>query len=63
MAKSETTIDYEMADYVYHDKKKYPHISSSDVKTVYSKSLLHCVGQEYKESPALEMGKAVHSLY
>ena len=58
----ETTIDYEMADYVYHDKKKYPHISSSDVKTVYSKSLLHWVGQEYKESPALEMGKAVHSL-
>ena len=62
MGKWETTIDYEMADYVYHDKKKYPHISSSDVKTVYSKSLLHWVGQEYKESPALEMGKAVHSL-
>ena len=62
MGKWETTIDYEMADYVYHDKKKYPHISSSDVKTVYSKSLLHWVGQEYKESPVLEMGKAVHSL-
>ena len=57
-----TNIDYEMPDYVYHDKKKHPHISSSDIKTVYSKSLLHWVGQEHKESPALEMGKAVHSL-
>ena len=57
-----TNIDYEMPDYEYHDKKKHPHISSSDVKTVYGKSLLHWVGQEYKESPTLEMGKAVHSL-
>lgn len=62
MGKSETNIDYEMPDYEYHDKKKHPHISSSDVKTVYGKSLLHWVGQEYKESPTLEMGKAVHSL-
>jgi len=62
MGKWETTIDYEMADYVYHDKKKHPHISSSDVKTVYGKSLMHWAGQEYKESPVLEMGKAVHSL-
>tara|TARA_R100001463_G_scaffold83353_2_gene137913 strand:+ start:1577 stop:2407 length:831 start_codon:yes stop_codon:yes gene_type:complete len=57
-----TNIDYEMPDYEYHDKEKHPHISSSDVKTVYGKSLLHWVGQEYKESPTLEMGKAVHSL-
>ena len=57
-----TNIDYEMPDYEYHDKKKHPHISSSDVKTVYGKSLLHWVGQEYKVSPTLEMGKAVHSL-
>ena len=57
-----TNIDYEMPDYEYHDKKKHPHISSSDVKTVYGKSLLHWAGQEYKESPTLEMGKAVHSL-
>ena len=57
-----TNIDYEMPDYEYHDKKKHPHISSSDVKTVYGKSLLHWVGQEYKESPTLERGKAVHSL-
>lgn len=57
-----TNIDYEMPDYEYHNKKKHPHISSSDVKTVYGKSLLHWVGQEYKESPTLEMGKAVHSL-
>lgn len=55
-------IDYEMPDYEYHDKEKHPHISSSDVKTVYGKSLLHWSGQEYKESPTLEMGKAVHSL-
>ena len=57
-----THIDYEMPDYEYHDKEKHPHISSSDVKTVYGKSLLHWSGQEYKESPTLEMGKAVHSL-
>ena len=34
MAKWETSIDYEMSDDVYHDKKKHQHISSSDVKTV-----------------------------
>ena len=62
MGKWDTSIDYEMSDDVYHDKKKHPHISSSDVKTVYSKSLMHWAGQEYKESPVLEMGKAVHSL-
>jgi len=57
-----TTIDYEMPDYEYHNKELHPHISSSDVKTVYGKSLLHWAGQEYKESPVFDMGKAVHSL-
>lgn len=63
MGKWETSIDYEMSDDVYHDKKKHPHISSSDVKTVYGKSLLHWVGQEYKESSTLEKGKAVHAIF
>ena len=58
-----TNIDYEMPDYEYHDKEKHPHISSSDVKTVYGKSLLHWVGQEFKESLALEKGKAVHAIF
>ena len=58
-----TNIDYEMPDYEYHDKEKHPHISSSDVKTVYGKSLLHWVGQELKESATLEKGKAVHAIF
>jgi len=58
-----TNIDYEMPDYEYHDKEKHPHISSSDVKIVYGKSLLHWVGQELKESATLEKGKAVHAIF
>ena len=50
-----THIDYEMPDYDYHDKSKNPHISSSDVKTVLSKSLLHWIGQERKESNAFDI--------
>jgi hypothetical protein len=57
-----TKIDYSMPDYEYHNKELHPHISSSDVKTVYGKSLLHWAGQEYRESPVFDMGKAVHSL-
>jgi hypothetical protein len=57
-----TKIDYSMPDYEYHNRELHPHISSSDVKTVYGKSLLHWAGQEYRESPVLDMGKAVHSL-
>ena len=57
-----THIDYEMPDYMYHDKEIHLHISSSDVKTVLSKSLLHWVGQERKETIAFDIGKAVHAL-
>ena len=45
-----------------NDKEIHPHISSSDVKTVLSKSLLHWVGQERKETIAFDIGKAVHAL-
>jgi hypothetical protein len=57
-----TQIEYNLPDYEYHDKEIFPHISSSDVKTVLSKSLLHWAGQERKESIAFDIGKAVHAL-
>ena len=57
-----TQIEYNLPDYDYHDKEIFPHISSSDVKTVLSKSLLHWAGQERKESIAFDIGKAVHAL-
>jgi hypothetical protein len=57
-----TQIEYNLPDYEYHDKEIHPHISSSDVKTVLSKSLLHWMGQERKESIAFDIGKAVHAL-
>jgi hypothetical protein len=57
-----TQIEYNLPDYDYHDKEIFPHISSSDVKTVLSKSLLHWAGQERKESIAFDIGKAVHAM-
>ncbi len=45
-----TQIEYNLPDYEYHDKEIHPHISSSDVKTVLSNSLLNWICKEDKES-------------
>lgn len=44
-------------DYHNHDA-----ISSTDVKTVYSKSLAHWKAKTYKSTPAFDTGTAVHAM-
>ena len=60
-----THIDYTMSNADYHDKEKHPHISSSDVKAVHKKSLLHWALEQNMprtESKAMLMGSAVHGM-
>ena len=45
-----------------HDYHALPSISSTAVKTVAKQSVAHWLGQERKETPAMQMGSAVHSL-
>ena len=48
-----------MSNAAYHE---HPAISSSDVKAVASTSLLHWKNKVWKDSPAFQLGTAVHSL-
>lgn len=53
------TIDKNMSNEDYH---AHPSISSTDVKMVAKTSLAHWKHKQFKESPALHMGSAVHAL-
>ena len=49
----------DMSNSEYH---AHPAISSSAVKTVAKSTIAHWLGQERKETPAMALGSAVHSL-
>ena len=52
-------IRHDMTNEAYH---AHPAISSSDVKTVFNKSLAHWQLSQRRESAAFDLGSAVHAL-